>query len=270
MELPAYNFSIPSSISSEFCKQDHGPELKKNLCDELERELLSIERQSIDWEAISGGQEGEVRGELALVLEEAFKERSRQLSGAPAYTALLNRRSRIALLEMRTRQADGLMQLVIAPGHVVGALEATTGDWFRMVLERHMAKLYADEGVSISPDGILVSAINIPPFEPPTQNDSGPQETSHTGDSRLNKTIQRFGAALLLVPIVLVGLILFLFYSWVADIRNEYDDLKQTINIQKEQIIKVVEEGLETSTDVMDIIDLVKDVTIGEDSTEQK
>lgn len=268
MELPTYNFSIPSSISSEFCKQDHGPDLKKKICDELERELMSIERQSIDWEAISGIREGG-GGELAFVLEEAFKERSRQLSGAPAYVALLNRRSRIALLEMRTRQADGLMQLVIAPGHVVSALEDTTGDWFRMVLERQMVTLYRSEGVDVSPDGILVSAINIPPYSPPVQNDTSSQEPNPPGDSRLNRTLQRFGAALLLMPIVLVGLILFLFYSWVADVRNEYDDLKQTINVQKEQIIKVVEEGLETSTDVMDIIDLVKDVTIGEDSTDQ-
>ena len=257
MELPTYTFSVPPSAVVD--PDQLGSTVKQLISDELESELRKLERSSFDWDAISGS-----NADLSGVLQEALQERSRQLSGAPAYLALLNRRARIALLEFRAGPVEtGHLKLRIAPGHVIAALEAQSGEWWRMVLERHLANAISPEGTPISPSGLLVTAEHIPPYEPPAAAAAAPARSE--GDSRTLNALRRFSAAFMIVPVVLVALILFLFYSWVADVRKEYDDLKHTINVQKQQIIEVVEEGLKKSTDVMDIIDLVKDATLGGD-----
>lgn len=271
MELPTYIFSIPGSVKEQVAEKCYGHFLKTALSEELESELRALERSSLDWDQFSEATEGQSSGNLVNLLREAFDERSRQLSGTPAYTSLLNRRARISLLEMRTHvSSGGQLHLEMAPGHIVAALEGQTGEWFSMVLERHLADLYTSNRGDESPKGLLLSKENIPDYQPSNESFSSSSTRSVERESRLDRTIRRFGAFLLLVPIVLVGLILFLFYTWVADVKQEYDDLANTVNIQKEQIIKVVEEGLERSTDVMDIIDVVKDVTLGRDTTDQE
>ncbi len=271
MELPIYIFSIPDLVDDAFISENQGTTLKTSLSQELEAELSGVERKLLNFDEVIQVTGGQASSELALLLKEAFEERSRQLSGTPAYQALLNRRARIALLEIRThRNPEGNLQVELTPGHVVAVLEGETQSWFRMVLERHVADLYGKQGQSIHPHGLLLEAKHIPEYVPANDATSGSGRTPRDNDSRLNRTLQRFGAALLLVPVALVALILILFYTWVADVRHEYDDLKQTVNIQKDQIIKVVQDGLEHSTDVMDIIDVVRDVTLGKDSTKQE
>ena len=257
MELPTYTFSVPPSAVVDPDKL--GSAVKQLISEELESDLRKLERSSFDWDTLTG-----TDADLAGLLQEALQERSRQLSGAPAYMALLNRRARIALLEFRATPVEtGHLKLKIAPGHVIAALEAQSGEWWRMVLERHLATSISPPGAPISPAGLLVTAENIPAYEPPAAAAAAPVRGE--GDSRTLNALRRLSAAFMIVPVVLVALILFLFYSWVADVRQEYDDLKHTINVQKEQIIEVVEEALEKSTDVMDIIDLVKDATLGGD-----
>jgi|GEM_PF-5933267 len=235
MEQPTYRFKT-GETTAETPLGDLGVRLKSALSDELDRELRAVELSAID--------------------EEPFS------AEVPAYKALLNRRARIALLEMTAQVNGEALSLEMHPAHVVAAMEAQHGGWFRKILARKIA-----ETLGHSPGTtVFMKAEGIPPVaSSPVENArQQPQEDV----SRLTRTMQRLGAVLLLVPIIAFSVILFLVYNWASDIRNDYNDLQQTVEVQKQQILTAIEEGIEKSTDVMDIIDVVKSYTLGEDSTQ--
>lgn len=235
MEQPTYRFTTGEPVATS-PSGDLGLRLKSALSDELDRELRAVELSAID--------------------EEPFS------AEVPAYKALLNRRARIALLEMTAQGEGTALSLEMHPAHVVAAMEAQHGGWFRQVLARKLAETLGH------PPGttVFLKAEWIPPVvASPLENQRQPPQEEV---SRLTRNMQRLGAILLLVPIIAFSVILLLVYNWAADIRKDYTDLQQTVEVQKQQILTAIEEGIEKSTDVMDIIDVVKSYTLGEDSTQ--
>ena len=82
MELPTYTFSNPNLDSTTLDLSGLCDRLKEAITKDLDSELKALEGSSLDWEKIL---EASPQANLAPVLEEAFQERSRQLSGTPAY-----------------------------------------------------------------------------------------------------------------------------------------------------------------------------------------
>lgn len=236
MEQPTYIFGLAVSPVG-LQPGETAKSVKKALSEELDTDLRSVELSAIDQEPFS--------------------------NEVPAYKALINRRARIALLEIVTKVEEDSVILEIHPAHVVAAIEGQYGGWFQQILERKLSEvLDLNRG-----DVIFRSVSGVPEVDLPSEPTPAVQPREEV--SRLSKTMQRFGAVLLLVPIIAFSVLLILFYNWASDIRQDYDDLQSTIEVQKKQILTAIEEGIEKSTDVMDIIDVVKEFTVGEDSTDK-
>ncbi len=238
-----------SSTAPHSSVEGLGKALKINAIAELEAEVQAMERPYY-----AGGETSSAPPESGAVLG-----RVDLVSPMPTHQRLLERRSAFGLLEVTILQQDQALQVNLAPARVAQALYAIGPDWMAAFLQRHLQEstgleltFQRFEGHDSSPESPRDSkTISLPP---PTSRSTW---------------IRRVGALLMFIPLLMTGIILFFLYTWMNEVRNDYQDLQSTVDVQKEQILEAVERGVKSSTDVMDLIDLARDWTQEKDSIQK-
>lgn len=249
-------FRLPQPFSTLGLKGDDVSRiLKANMVGELEEELQAMERPLLDGEAFEK-LAPEARQEAAQQL--SHPSRASFLTDFPTHRRLLERRSALGLIELELRAHENELALVVAPDSVGQALQSSGADWWSLFLGRHLQACIG-KAEFIRFEGL--DSKSAPPHSPTPVKDLAPPQ-----DEKRNPWFRRLGIAVLLTPILMTGLILYFFYAWVGDIRNDYDELKSTVDVQKEQILEAIERGVKSSNDVMDLIDLARDWAAPQDS----
>ena len=240
MSATAYAFRLPASPDGAF----HDPDLQgmghlllQSLASELETHIRAVERRPPNAE------------ELAVLL-----------SAVPGYAALLNRRAALGRLSLSLHEApSGEVRLDIAPAEAVEVLAGEEGAaYLGPFLAQCLDRLFRAEGRLPEDAGPLVWGGGA---SLPQAATAGPRRRRDAMDlnERGGGWMRKLGFALVAVPMLMAGIVLFMVWSWMSEIRGDYAELRNTVQVHKEQIIDAVEEGVRRSVEVRDLYDAVKD-----------
>ena len=195
--------------------------LKTSLDKEMEGHLEAVERKHMGVE------------DMAAVLADV-----------PGYKALLNRRAALALMELRVdKTGENGLRVKLSPAAAVESFAGEDGEEFvGLCLERHLK-------------GLLSVSVECEELGGSGEERRRRRENGEEGGGGI---LRKMGTLLMVLPVLMAGIILFLVYTWITDLQKDYDDLKNTVTVHKDQIINAVEEGVKKSVDVMEVYDAVK------------
>lgn len=187
----------------------------------------------------------EVQGHLEAVERRHMGEEnmSQVLANIPGYTQLLSRWAAVKMAEVDvSMQEGGVVDVRLLGNHLSEFEGAGTGKW----LGRCLAQVLG------LPEDALEMESTSGEGRPEMVQERRPREEGSRG------FLRRMAYFLMFVPVITSVVILFLVWSWISDLQEDYDDLKNTVTVHKEQIIDAVEEGVKRSADVMDLYEAAK------------